>query len=50
MSDNMILSYQVNAMGPALVAKYFSELLVKAGDQEGVSMESPAVLANMSAR
>ncbi|GAQ84975.1 NAD(P)-binding Rossmann-fold superfamily protein [Klebsormidium nitens] len=46
--EAMLLSYQVNAMGPILVAKHFHQLL-KAGGGKGTRRPA-AVLANMSAR
>ena len=45
-AENMLLSYQTNAMGPLLVAKAFTDLLsARARDSEGIG-----VLASVSAR
>jgi hypothetical protein len=47
---NMMLSYQVNAMGPILVCKAMAPLLVAAEKLAGASDDRPAVIANMSAK
>ena len=49
-ADNMLLSFQTNAIGPMLVCQSFLPLLAAAKQESGASDERPAVIANMSAR
>lgn len=49
-AKNMLINYQVNAMGPILVSKAFAPLLIKAAKSNNHSSEKPAVIASMSAR
>lgn len=48
--DNMMLSFQTNAMGPLLVCQRFVPLLSAASKGQDTSVVPPAVVANMSAR
>ena len=49
--DNILLSFQTNAIGPTLVAQHFLPLLQAARERPGGGdPERPAVVANMSAR
>lgn len=49
-AKNMLLNYQVNAMGPILVSKAFAPLLIKAAKSDKHTSGKPAVIASMSAR
>jgi len=48
--DNMLLSFQTNAIGPTLVCQQFAPLLAAAQKASGADDARPAVIANMSAR
>lgn len=48
--DNMLLSFQTNAIGPMLACQHFMPMLAAAEAENGSSEERPAVVANMSAR
>lgn len=49
-ADSFLQSMMVNAMGPALVMKQFSELMIQAEKYGNATQLKPAVIANMSAR
>lgn len=48
--DNLLLSFQTNAMGPILVCKALAPLLAAADKQGNATNDHPAVIANMSAK
>ena len=49
-ADNMLLSFQTNAIGPMLVCQHFMPMLSAAGKSNGATDDKPAVIANLSAR